>query len=515
MERALISVSDKTGVAAFAAGLVQMGVEILSTGGTARSLREAGVRVIDVAEYAGSPEILGGRVKTLHPRVHGGLLFKREDPDQVEEAKAHGILPIDMVVVNLYPFERTVARPDCPFDEAIENIDIGGPTMIRSAAKNHASVAVVTDPTDYQPLLNELALNGGVLSSDTRYRLAQKAFRHTAHYDMAISHYLERRVARPPRFYFGEYELAGTLASGENPHQEAAWYRICGCADGLGIADARIHHGAGLQYDDVLELDAALQMVREFSAPAAVLVVHHNPCGVATSIESLEDAFRAAWDCDPLAAYGCTVAFNRPVDVPLARLLNERPFVRSILAPQFPLDALSLLLRNAERRLAEHPAIISTVHLPHKNYRFLEGGLLVQDHDPFDPSQYEMRTVTQAQPSGGQQESLLFAFEVAKHVKSNAAVVARKTATVGIGAGQMTRTDAVQLALRKAGDRALGAVLAGDDAFPLADSVHAAADAGIAGIIQPGGGPNDAEVIAAADKRGLFMVFTGRKHLRH
>ena len=528
VQRALISVSDKTGIADFARALSARGVEILSTGGTFRTLAEAGVRAREVSDYTGFPEMLDGRLKTLHPKVHGGLLGLRDEAAHRASMKEHGIAPIDLAVVNLYPFEATVARPGVRREEAVEQIDIGGPAMLRSAAKNHRFVGVVTDPGDYARVLAELEANGGALGLALRRELAQKAFALTAAYDACISSWLfERELADAlddatgPRWpatatLSGRLELE--LRYGENPHQRAAFYRAGG-ANEASVARAERLGGKELSYNNLVDLDAALALAKEFDEPFVAVTKHNNPCGAAAAA-TLGAALEAAWAGDPLSAFGSVLAFTRALDRECADFLtSEGRFVEAIVAPSFDADALEILRTRPKwgasvRLLACGPFGPSSRDARALELKALVGGFLLQERDLSGAGE-ECRAVTRAKPSAAQLAALAFASKVAKHVKSNAIVLAQGSSVVGVGAGQMSRVDAVHLALHKAGARAEGAVLASDAFFPFADGVEAALAGGVRAILQPGGSRRDDEVIAACDARGAPMVFTGVRHFRH
>jgi len=520
IKRALFSVSEKLGVVSFAAGLQQLGTEIYATGGTRQALVDAGVSCVDLAEYTGYPEMLDGRVKTLHPKVHAGILARREVPEHMSQLQQHQIVPFDMVVVNLYPFERTVARRGCTLAEAIEQIDIGGPTMIRAAAKNHASVAVVTDPGQYADLLQEIKDRGGV-SAETRRRLAVEAFQLTAAYDRAIARYLDSQVDGEefPGELVCDYRRRRLLRYGENPHQRAALYVESGVL-GPAIATAHQLHGKELSFNNILDLDSALAVALEFSEPAAVVIKHTNPCGVAVA-STLRDAFLAAYECDPVSAFGSVLGFNRPVDGATAEAIAEPGrFIEAIVAPRFDEEAVQVLTTKpkwkANVRLVEVGELDVTPEvLQQLDYRKISGGVLVQTADRGDDPREEWRVVTERKPTDEELRDLEFAWRVVRHVKSNAIVLAKEGRAIGVGAGQMSRVDAVQLAVGKAGDRAAGSVLASDAFFPFRDGPDRAADAGVQAIIQPGGSRRDDEVIAACNERGLAMIFTGRRHFRH
>jgi phosphoribosylaminoimidazolecarboxamide formyltransferase/IMP cyclohydrolase len=515
---AVISVSQKMGLTSFAGGLHEAGVEIFSTGGTRRALVEAGVPAIEMAEYTGFPEMLDGRVKTLHPKVHGGILARRDLPEHMRALETHAIRPFDMVVVNLYPFSQTVARPDCTFEEAIENIDIGGPSMIRSAAKNHDAVAVVTDPAQYAAVLDELRQKGGT-ALETRRQLALDAFRTTAQYDTAIAHYLSRREeAGPfPERLTLEFERRQHLRYGENPHQQAAFYVERGVS-GASLATARQLHGKELSYNNLLDLESALALAREFDAPTAVIIKHNNPCGVA-SHSQLAQAFLNAYEGDPVSAFGCVMALNREVDERTATAITEPGrFIEAIIAPAFSEAAMQLLTTRPSWK--GNVRLIETGRLENEprgdwDYRRIAGGMLVQTKDNVPDPENEWKVVTKRVPSDSELSDLRFGWRVVKHVKSNAIVLAKDRQLVGVGAGQMNRVESVDIATRKAGTKAKGSVLASDAFFPFRDGPDLAAQAGVTAIIQPGGSKRDEDSIAACNERGVAMVFTGRRHFRH
>lgn len=522
VERALISVYDKSGLADFAAQLSKMGIEIISTGGTARFLRDAGIAVRDVAELTGSPEMLGGRVKTLHPKVHGGILFRRGNADDRKQTAAHGITPIDMVVVNLYPFSATASKPGVTAEELIENIDIGGPTMIRSAAKNFESVVVATDPLDYGRLLEEFA-HGREIRLETRLELARKAFALTAQYDGLITTQLERlsnegdsgdlQLAAqgemlPFRLHF-DFERQQAMRYGENPHQKAALYRPAG-RPMQGFAAARQLQGKELSYNNLVDLDAAWSLSREFHSPAAAIIKHNNPCGAAAN-SSLAEAYRQALACDPVSAFGGVIALNRPVDGETAAEL-EKLFVECIAAPGYEKAALEKLSSKKNLRLLEMPSAAMNEELELKR---IAGAMLVQEPDNRCVAESEWKTVTERQPTEPERRALAFGWIVCKHVKSNAIVFAREGQALGIGAGQMSRVDSVKIAVMKAQLPLKGSAVASDAFFPFPDGVEEAAKAGASAVIQPGGSVRDNEVIAAANRYGMAMVFTGVRHFRH
>ncbi len=515
IRRALLSVSDKTGLPDFARFLHGQGVELLSTGGTARLLGEAGIPVTEVAEVTGFPEIMAGRVKTLHPRIHGGILGRRGTDDAV--MAEHGIPAIDLVVVNLYPFEATVARPGCTLAEAIEQIDIGGPAMVRAAAKNHAYVAVVVDPADYGALQEELAERGG-LGAATRYRLAVKAFEHTARYDGAIANYLGRTAPDGSQVPFGhaislQFRKGQDLRYGENPHQAAAFY-VEPAPAGASVASAEQLQGKALSYNNIADTDAALECVKQFDAPTCVIVKHANPCGVA-SADSLLTAYDRAHTTDPESAFGGIIACNRPLDADTAAAIVGRQFVEVIVAPEVTEAARAVVASRKNVRLlrcGQWPERAA----PRLDFKRVTGGLLVQEADL---ALYErLEVVTERAPEEDELRDLLFAWKVAKFVKSNAIVYARDEMTIGVGAGQMSRVNSARIAAIKAEQAGLevaGSVMASDAFFPFRDGIDAAHAAGIRAVIQPGGSVRDEEVIAAANEHGMAMVFTGMRHFRH
>jgi len=508
--RALLSVSDKAGLVDFARGLAALNVELISTGGTRKALADAGLPVRDISEVTGFPEVMDGRVKTLHPKVHGGILAIRDNPAHQAVLTQHGIGTIDLVVVNLYPFEKTVANPASTREEIIENIDIGGPSMIRSAAKNHHDVAVVVDPADYGTILDELRANGGT-TLETRERLAGKAFARTASYDAAISTYFAASDPFPAKLNLS-FDLRSKLRYGENPHQRAAFY-VEPTVQHPCIASAEVLHGKELSYNNLLDLDSALNLVREFDEPAAVVLKHNNPCGAATA-PSLVDAFQRAYEGDPVSAFGGIIGFNRGVGEDIARRIEElKLFVECIIAPDFSDSALAILKAKKNLRLLRVGPFGPPV--PGWDYRRVDGGLLVQDRDTSGDDFAKAEVKTRRAPSPQEQTDLRFAWRVCKHVKSNAIVLVKNGMVVGVGAGQMSRVDSTQIAVRKAGDRCRGSVLASDAFFPFRDNVDAAAAAGITAIVQPGGSVKDADSIAACDEHGLAMVFTGVRHFRH
>jgi phosphoribosylaminoimidazolecarboxamide formyltransferase/IMP cyclohydrolase len=513
VRRALLSVSDKRGVVEFARALAELGVEIVSTGGTASALQDAGLEVRSISDYTGFPEIMDGRVKTLHPKLYAGLLAVREHPEHRQALTEHDIEPVDLVCVNLYPFERTAARRGVPDAEVIENIDIGGPTMIRAAAKNHAYAAVVVSPESYDAVIEELRLNDGALSPQTRESLAAEAFAYTARYDTGIARWFAEREEDFPDLYVRAYEKVLDLAYGENPHQRAAYYSQVGARMHV-LSMIKQHHGKELSFNNLLDLDAARRVAREFEVPACVIVKHNNPCGVALG-RTAREAYERAFAADPISAFGGIVVVNRPVDGALAESLAEQ-FVEVLFAPGYDEAALDVLTeRKKNLRILED----NERRVPLAGDRDLKpvlGGLLVQDGDTDLIDRSEMEVVTEREPSEAEWGEMLFAWKVCKHVKSNAIVLGKDLTTAGIGAGQMSRVDSVRLAVEKSRlDSLRGAALASDAFFPFADGPELAIEHGVTAIIQPGGSVRDDEVVAAADAAGVAMVFTRRRHFRH
>ncbi|EMF48047.1 IMP cyclohydrolase [Planococcus halocryophilus Or1] len=509
-KRALLSVSDKSGILEFAQELEKMGYELLSTGGTKKFLEENGVAITAVDEVTKFPEILGGRVKTLHPLVHGGLLAKHDDAEHQSQMAENGISPIEIVCVNLYPFRETIAKPDVTVDDAIENIDIGGPTMLRSAAKNHAYVTVIVDAADYAGVLTELQ-NEQSTTPETRRRLAAKVFRHTAAYDSYISNYLTDLTGEEyPDQLTLTYELSQTLRYGENPHQKAAFYRSP-LGSNFSIANAHQVHGKELSYNNIQDANAALQMIKEFKMPAAVAVKHMNPCGVGTG-EKFADAFGKAYEADSTSIFGGIVALNREVDADTAKQLATI-FLEIIIAPSFSDEAIELLTQKKNIRLLTIP--FDSKVSDKWNTVTVEGGLLIQQPDVFGYDDADIQVATERQPTAAELEALKLGWNVVKHVKSNAIVVCNSEMTLGIGAGQMNRVGSAKIALDQAGSAAEGAVMASDAFFPMNDTVEAAAKAGIKAIIQPGGSKKDQDSIDKANEYGIAMVFTGVRHFKH
>lgn len=517
IRRALLSVSDKTGVVEFARGLQQHGVELLSTGGTWKLLHDAGLNVTEIGEYTGFPEIMGGRVKTLHPKVHGGILGRRAlDGDVMQQ---HNIPPIDMVVVNLYPFQATVARPDCTLLEAIENIDIGGPTMLRAAAKNHAWVTVVVNPADYSSILQELA-HGKSIGAETRFKLAVRTFEHTAGYDGAIANYLGARsldgaAQTFPQTWNSQFIHKQAMRYGENPHQQAAFY-VEHTQKEASVSTAVQLQGKELSFNNIADTDAALECVKAFAEPACVIVKHANPCGVAVA-DDLLTAYDRAYQTDPTSAFGGIIAFNRELDGATARAIVDRQFAEVIIAPSVSAEARSAIARKDNLRLLECGAL-PVASFASWDYKKVVGGLLVQNRDLGTVTARDLKVVSKRQPTAEEMRDLLFAWTVVKFVKSNAIVYCRHGQTIGIGAGQMSRVYSAKIANIKAADEGLqvsGSVMASDAFFPFRDGIDAAREAGITAVIHPGGSMRDAEVIAAADAANIAMVFTGMRHFRH
>jgi phosphoribosylaminoimidazolecarboxamide formyltransferase/IMP cyclohydrolase len=513
VRRALVSVSDKRGLIAFVSGLNELGIEVLSTGGTCRHLREAGLSVIEVSEKTGFPEIMDGRVKTLHPVIHGGLLGRRGTDEAVMQE--HGIEPIDLLVVNLYPFEQTIAREDANIDEAIENIDIGGPAMIRAASKNHDGVAVIVEPDDYESVLEDLKNDN--LSLESRRRLAAKAYAHTASYDTAITKYLSTSLGDEAlgQRYLYSGNLSERLRYGENPHQDAAFY-VDQQAPAGSLATARQLQGKALSYNNIADSDAALECVKQFENPACVIVKHANPCGVAVA-DNILDAYDKAFKTDPTSAFGGIIAFNRTLDIKTAELIVERQFVEVIVAPAIDTDALDVIATKKNVRVLEVGEWPSS-STPGFDFKKVSGGLLVQNTDLGIITESDLKVVTEIAPTAEQIQDMLFAWTVVKYVKSNAIIFCKNNMTIGVGAGQMSRVYSTRIAAIKAADEGLdinGSVMASDAFFPFRDGIDAAAETGISAIIQPGGSMRDGEVIEAANEHGLAMVFTNMRHFRH
>jgi phosphoribosylaminoimidazolecarboxamide formyltransferase/IMP cyclohydrolase len=509
--RALLSVSDKTGVVEFASGLAELGIEIVSTGGTAAALAKAGLQVRNITDLTGFPEIMDGRVKTLHPKLYAGLLAVRSDPAHVEAANEHDVEPVDLVCVNLYPFERTAATRGVSEAEVIENIDIGGPTMIRAAAKNAAFTAPVVSPESYDAVLEELRTSDRRLSLPTRHHLAAEAFSYTARYDSAIARWFQERDDEFPALMVRAFERVIELPYGENPHQRAAYYTQVGARRHLLSKIAQLG-GKQLSYNNLLDLDAARQLLDEFLVPACVIVKHNNPCGVALGIDGL-DAYRKAFACDPMSAFGGVICLNRRVDAQLAEALLGQ-FIEVLLAPGYDDDALELLSTKPNMRILDDREQRGLL-LPEPSLRQVTGGMLVQDRDSGVEERDDMNVVSGRRPTEEEWQSMVFAWKVCKHVRSNAIVLVRDSATIGIGAGQMSRVDSVRLAIDKAQTGIVGSVMASDAFFPFPDGPQLALDAGITGIIQPGGSVRDPDVVEVVDKAGATMVFTSRRHFKH
>jgi phosphoribosylaminoimidazolecarboxamide formyltransferase/IMP cyclohydrolase len=518
--QALLSVSDKTGLVEFARALAARGIRLLSTGGTARAIADAGLPVTDVGAYTGFPEMLDGRVKTLHPKVHGGILARRDLASHAEALAAHGIPTIDLVVVNLYPFRETVAKPGCTLEDAIENIDIGGPTMVRAAAKNWPHVGVVVDPADYAAIVAELARAGNALSDATRFSLARKAFAHTAAYDGAIANWLTARAPDGtadtfPQSFRYSGERVQSLRYGENPHQSAAFYRDEAPSPGT-IATFVQRQGKELSYNNIADSDAAWECVKSFDAAACVIVKHANPCGVALGGSTLE-AYRRAFSTDPVSAFGGIIAFNRPVDAATLEAVAAQ-FVEVLIAPGYTGDALAVIAQKKNVRVLEIPMPPAGASTAQLDFKRVGGGLLVQTADARQVAPSELKVVTRRKPTPRELEDLLFAWRVAKFVKSNAIVYVKDGMTLGVGAGQMSRVDSARIAATKAASAKLDlarSAAASDAFFPFRDGLDVVADQGATAVIQPGGSVRDDEVIAAADERDLAMVFTGIRHFRH
>ncbi len=523
VKRALVSVSDKRNLESLVKGLNDLGVEILSTGGTAKAIAALGIPVKQVSDYTGFPEMMDGRVKTLHPKIHGGLLALRNNPEHMKQAKEHDIGLIDMVVVNLYPFKEVIKKDGIKLQEAVENIDIGGPSMLRSGSKNFRSVAVLCNPDRYMEVLEEMGKNKGRIGDTTLEKLAVEVFEHTSAYDAAIAAYLKEKLkpaARSPQSteagfperLIVEFKKAQDLRYGENPHQRAAFYKD-GMVSEPGISAARQLHGKELSFNNIIDLNAAIEIVKEFSEPAASIIKHTNPCGAATA-KTLKKAFVDALNSDRMSAFGCIVGLNKNVDADTAKaILREADFVECIIAPSYDNDALEALKKKKNLRLLEIPGFGVTPGKADLDMKKVVGGLLVQERDL--KSGEELKVITKKRPTRRQLESLAFGWKIAKHVRSNAIVLTKGTKTVGVGAGQMSRVDSVIIAARKAGKLAKGSCLSSDAFFPKEDAIQMAKKAGVAAIIQPGGSIRDAEVIKAADKAGIAMVLTGARHFKH
>jgi phosphoribosylaminoimidazolecarboxamide formyltransferase/IMP cyclohydrolase len=524
IQRTIISVYNKTGVIEFAHGLKEYGVEILSTGGTRQLLEANGINTTPIAQVIDFPEILDGRVKTLHPRIHGGILARRDNPSHIQELAAHRIKPIDMVVVNLYPFQEVSRQADTDLTTALENIDIGGPSMLRAAAKNFIDVVIVTCPDDYPKLIKEMMDNAGAISLETRAKLAQKAFAHSAHYDSLISHYLSYYISQdklpylplssPAQDLLLHYEKVQDLRYGENPHQKGYWYQQVLSPD-VPLARAKQIQGKALSFNNLLDADAALKFLADFSETTAVIIKHNNPCGAACGSGPLE-AYKSALQCDPTSAFGGIVGFNCPLDTATVQELTNT-FLEVIIAPDYTVEAQQILKKKTNLRVLEIPEIKKTENSVEEDWEFkkISGGILLQEKDNLVWNEKDLKVVTQRQPTPAELDTLYFAWRVSKHVKSNAIVLANNHQTVGIGAGQMSRVDAVKLAIMKACLPLNGTVMASDGFFPFRDSIDLAAQAGTVAIIQPGGSVRDEEVIDAANEHNMTMVFTACRHFRH
>ena len=516
IKTALISVSNKKGILEFAKILSENGVEILSTGGTARLLKKKGLPITLVSDYTGFPEMMDGRVKTLHPKIHGGLLGKRDDENHRNAMIKHGIKAIDMLIVNLYPFEETITKKNCSFEDAIENIDIGGPSMLRSAAKNHRDVAVAVNPARYEKLIQELKENDFSLGEKTKLLLAQEAFAHTAQYDSLISDYLLEKCDLEGSIYPENYNLTlkkvQDLRYGENPHQSAAFYMETQ-TENTSIVHAEQLQGKELSFNNIIDLDAALAVILDFKEPASVIIKHTNPCGVGLA-KNLVEAYKKARETDPVSAFGGIIGFNKIIDVPTAQEMVTT-FIEAVIAPGYESEALKILSKKKNIRLMRLPIIKNKKKNEQLDAKKISGGFLLQNKDNIDLIENQLKVVTEKQPTDDQWEALRFAWIVAKHVKSNAIIFARKDRTMSIGAGQMSRVDSSKIAIEKARSPLKGAVMASDAFFPFRDAIDVAAEHGISAIIQPGGSIKDSEVITAANEHKIAMVFTGIRHFKH
>ncbi|HEX9917021.1 MAG TPA: bifunctional phosphoribosylaminoimidazolecarboxamide formyltransferase/IMP cyclohydrolase [candidate division Zixibacteria bacterium] len=517
ISRALISVSDKTGLKELASVLTDFGVEIISTGGTERELKKSGIKTVSLSSFTGFPEILDGRVKTLHPKIFGGILAKREDEEHKKTVIQQELKLIDLVVVNLYPFEKTISQPNVKIEEAIEQVDIGGPSLLRAAAKNYKDVAVLTSPHRYEEIIKELKEKDGCLSLVTRESLALEVFQHTSSYDNVIAGYFNREVVKSedifPANLISSYRKVHSLRYGENPHQKAAYYRGEGFP-GPSVITSEILSGKEISFNNLVDLDAALIMIEDFTRPFAVILKHTNPCGAACA-DNLADAYSDALACDPISAFGCIIGLNKIVDMETAKKIDETFFVECVVAPGYKEEALELLKKKKNRRFLACPQLLKDRKGEPNQIKIIKGGALVQTPDNLETTARDLKVVTEVSPTPEQIKSLLFGWKVVKHVKSNAIILAQGERTVGIGAGQMSRVDSSIIAVRKAGERAKGSVLASDAFFPMRDGVDAAAEAGVVAIIQPGGSKGDEEVIKAANEHKIAMVFTGVRHFKH
>ncbi len=513
IKRALISVSDKTGIIEFAEELKKLGVEIISTGGTAKALSDAGIQVINISDITGFPECLDGRVKTLHPKVHGGLLAMRSNPEHMKQINELGIEPIDMVVINLYPFKKTILKDHVELEEAIENIDIGGPTMIRAAAKNYQDVVVIVDPCDYKNVLDEMKASNDV-SLKTKFKLAYKVFEHTCSYDTLIAKYLREKIGEEafPDTLTLTFEKAQDMRYGENPHQKAVFYKEVGQNKGC-ITSAKQLHGKELSYNNINDANGALELLKEFDEPTVVAVKHANPCGVASS-DNIYDAYVKAYEADPVSIFGGIVAANREIDAKTAQEINKI-FIEIIIAPSFTKEALEILMQKKNIRVMQLDDISAKLPEGSLEMKKVAGGLLVQNVNRELVNKSDIKEVTDKKPEAGQLDDMIFAMKVVKHTKSNGIVIAKNRQTLGVGPGQTNRIMAAKIAIEYSGDRAKGAVLASDAFFPFPDCVEAAAEAGITAIVQPGGSLKDQESIDACNKLGIAMIFTGLRHFKH
>ena len=514
IKRALISVSDKKGVVDFAKGLSAMNVEILSTGGTAKALRDAGISVVEVSDYTGSPEMLDGRLKTLHPKIHGGLLSRRANPKDMEDIQKHGIKPIDMVVVNLYPFEETISKPNVTFEDAIENIDIGGPTMLRAASKNFQDVAVVVDPEDYAKIIDEMKSSKGELGKETKLNLAKKVFAHTARYDTLIADYLTGVTEKEqsfPEYFTTSLKRVSVLRYGENPQQKAAIYKER--TSGLSLPDAKVLQGKEMSFNNYLDTHSALMLALEFDKKACAIIKHNNPCGVALGDTAVE-AYKKAEKADPVSAFGGVVALNTEVDGDAAKAMVDL-FLEVVIAPSFTKEAMEIFSKKPNMRLLEFPDMVSKKKAGSWDIKRIAGGMLLQGWDYSDEDIMSMKAITKRQPTRDELEALSFAWKVCKHVKSNAVVYAFKDRAAGIGIGQTKRVYTAKIGAMNAGEPIQGSVAASDGFFPFRDGIEVLHEMGVTAVVQPGGSVKDSEVIAAADEFNMAMIMTGTRHFRH
>ncbi|MBI5212014.1 MAG: bifunctional phosphoribosylaminoimidazolecarboxamide formyltransferase/IMP cyclohydrolase [Nitrospirae bacterium] len=514
ISRALISVSDKKGVVDFAKGLSAMGVEILSTGGTAKALRDAGVSVVEVSDYTGFPEMLDGRLKTLHPKIHGGLLSRRSNPKDMEDIQKHGIKPIDMVVVNLYPFEETISKPNVTFEDAIENIDIGGPTMLRAASKNFQDVAVVVDPEDYAKIIDEMKSSKGELGKETKLSLAKKVFAHTARYDTLIADYLTGVTEKEqsfPEYFTTSLKRVSVLRYGENPQQKAAIYKER--TSGLSLPDAKVLQGKEMSFNNYLDTHSALMLALEFDKKVCAIIKHNNPCGVAIG-DTAAEAYKKAEKADPVSAFGGVVAFNTAVDGEAAKAMIDL-FLEVVIAPSFTKEAMEIFSKKPNVRLLEFPDMVSKKKAGSWDMKRIAGGMLLQGWDYSDEDIMSMKAITKRQPTKDELEALSFAWKVCKHVKSNAVVYAFKDRAAGIGIGQTKRVYTAKIGAMNAGEPIQGSVAASDGFFPFRDGIDVLHEMGVTAVVQPGGSVKDQEIIQAADEHNMAMILTGTRHFRH